>query len=347
MDISAAHYRGNSRFTIDRVPAAAPGPDQVQIDVAYCGICGTDLHVFLGHMDQRVGFERVIGHEMSGTVAAVGPGVTRLTVGEPVVVRPLDACGDCPACASGHAHICQNLEFLGLDSNGAFQEKWTVPAHTVHKLPPALSLKHAALIEPVAVACHDVRRGRVVAGEDVLVIGGGPIGMLIAMVAGHRGAHVTVSEINPHRIRVAESLGFTALDPRERDIDETIRAATGGKGADVIFEVSGTQPGVDLMTQAAATRCRVVMVAIHAKRAEVDLFQFFWKEIEMLGARVYEPDDYDEAIELVASGAIDAARLITDTRDLDDIGDAFEALTGNPRAMKTLIRCRQEVPPCP
>ncbi len=343
MTISAAYYRGDKRFTVETIAAPQPpGPGEVQIDVAFCGICGTDLHVYLGHMDQRVGFERVIGHEMSGTVGAVGDGVAGLTPGDRVVVRPLDACGECPACKRGHAHICQNLKFLGLDTDGAFQEKWTVPAHTVHKLPEGMPLDHAALIEPVAVACHDVRRGRVEAGEDVLVIGGGPIGMLIAMVAGHAGANVTVSEINPHRLAVAQKLGFTAINPKESDVAATVLEATGSKGADVIFEVSGTQPGVDLMTAAASTRCRVVMVAIHAKRAEVDLFQFFWKEIEMIGARVYEPADYDEAIELVASGAIDAETIITDIQGLNRIGEAFAELAGNPQAMKTLIRCNPE-----
>ena len=343
MDISAAHYRGNRLFTVDRVTAAPPGPGEVQIDIAFCGICGTDLHVFLGHMDQRVGFERVIGHEMSGTIATIGPDVDQFSVGDPVVVRPLVACNDCPSCRRGHRHICQNLRFLGLDTDGAFQEKWTVPAHTVHKLPHDLSLEHAALIEPVAVACHDVQRGRVVAGDDVLIIGGGPIGMLIAMVAGHLGANVMMSEINPHRLTVARQLGFTALDPNQTDVASTVLETTGGKGADVIFEVSGSQPGVDLMTVAASTRCRIVMVAIHAKRADIDLFQFFWKEIEMVGARVYEPVDYDDAIRLIAAGAIDADRLITDIQSLDHIGAAFEALTGNPQAMKTLICCRPEV----
>lgn len=343
MTISAAFYRGDKRFSVETIAVPPPpGSGEVQIEVAFCGICGTDLHVYLGHMDQRVGFERVIGHEMSGTVSAVGDGVTGFTPGDRVVVRPLDACGECPACKRGHAHICQNLKFLGLDTDGAFQEKWTVPAHMVHKLPEDLPLDHAALIEPVAVACHDVRRGRVEAGEDVLVIGGGPIGMLIAMVANHAGANVTVSEINPHRLAVARKLGFTAINPKESDVAATVLETTGGKGADVIFEVSGTQPGVDLMTAAASTRCRVVMVAIHAKRAEVDLFQFFWKEIEMLGARVYEPADYDAAITLVASGAIDAKTMITDIQGLNRIGDAFAELAGNPQAMKTLIRCTPE-----
>jgi 2-desacetyl-2-hydroxyethyl bacteriochlorophyllide A dehydrogenase len=342
MQIAAAYYTGNKTFSVERTSAADPGPGEVQIDVAYCGICGTDLHIYLGHMDARVGDHRVIGHEMSGAIAVVGEEVSGFLPGERVVVRPLDHCGDCPACNRGHQHICQNLNFLGIDTHGAFQEKWTVPAHTLHKLPDGVSLAHAALIEPVAVACHDVRRGRVAAGEDVLVIGGGPIGMLNAMVAKQAGANVTVSEINPHRLAIAQKLGFTALNPKETDVAQAIQAATGNKGADVIFEVTGTQSGVDLMTAAAATRARIVMVAIHAAKPQIDLFQFFWREIEMIGVRVYEPEDYEAAIQLVASGQIDAETMITNIQSLEEIGAAFAELSGNPKAMKTLIKCKAE-----
>ncbi len=337
MSISAAYYTGNRSFSVEAVEVAPPMAGQVQIDVAYCGICGTDLHVYLGHMEARIGNHRVIGHEMSGTIAAVGAGVDNVAVGQPVVVRPLDHCGHCPACQRGHRHICHALKFLGLDTDGAFQQKWTVPAHTLHVLPHGVALRDAALIEPLAVACHDVTLGRVVAGEDVLVIGGGPIGLLIAMVAGHRGAKVTIAEINPHRLEIAKKLGFTSLHPTHTDIVGRINEATGGKGADVIFEVSGSPSGAALMTEVAATRARVVMVAIHASKPPVDLFQFFWREIEMIGARVYEPADYDQAIELIASGAIDTDTLITSVKPLADISTAFKELSSNPQAMKTLI----------
>jgi len=290
-------------------------------------------------MDQRIGDHRVIGHEMSGTVRATGSDVTGFNAGDPVVVRPLDACGECPSCKRGYRHVCQNLKFLGLDTDGAFQQQWSVPAHTVHKLPAGLSLQHAALVEPMAVAVHDVRRGRVEAGEDVLVIGGGPIGMLIALVAKHAGANVTVSEINTHRLAMAKEMGLSTINPSEQDAATELMDVTGGKGFDVAFEVSGTQPGVDLMTAVTATRGRIVMVAIHANKASVDLFQFFWKEIEMIGARVYEPDDYDEAIRLVADAAIDSKRLITSVQQLTEIQSAFDELAGNPKAMKTLIDC--------
>lgn len=337
--MKAAYYTGNKTFTIESVHPIEPDENEVQVSVAYCGICGTDLHVFLGDMDGRVGTHRIIGHEMSGKINAIGKKVQGFEIGDPVVIRPLVACGKCPACQRGHAHICQNLKFLGLDTNGAFQQIWTVPAHAIHKIPACLPLEYAALIEPVAVACHDVRRAHLMAGEDALVIGCGPIGMLIAMISRHTGARVFVSEVNTHRLELAQSLGFATLNPQKLNIAEEIYTKTDGKGADVIFEVSGSQAAVDTMTEAAATRCRIVMVAIHSVKPTVDFFNFFWREIELYGARVYERKDYEKAIELVASGAIDCKSIITDIQPLEEITAAFNALSGNAQAMKSLIKC--------
>lgn len=339
----AAIYRGDKHFSIEQTEVAEPKPGEVQIDVAYCGICGTDLHIYLGHMDGRVGFERTIGHEMSGVIAAVGEGVENLEPGQRIVVRPLDHCGDCPACNAGHEHVCHNLKFIGIDSDGAFQQKWNVPAHTIHVLPDDLALSHAALIEPLAVAVHDVGRGKVQPGEDVLVIGGGPIGMLVAMAARDAGANVTISEINENRLAYAQKIGFAALNPKTTDVAEAIHSSTGGKGADVVFEVSGSQPGVDLMTAAAATRGRIVMVAIHATKPQIDLFQFFWRELDLIGARVYRPEDYDKAMEILARGVIDCDAFITDIQGLDDIEAAFKSLTENPNAMKSMIRVTENL----
>ncbi len=343
MTTAAAVYRGDKSFSIEQVEVPPPGPGQVQIAVAYCGICGTDLHIYLGHMDKRVGFERTIGHEMSGVIAAVGEGVTGLAPGRHVVVRPLDHCGDCPACRAGHEHICHKLKFIGIDTNGAFQERWNVPAHTIHVLPDDLDLSHAALIEPLAVACHDVDRGAVKPGEDVLVIGGGPIGMLVAMVAREAGANVTISEINENRLAFARKIGFATYNPKETDVAKAVHDGTGGKGADVVFEVSGSQAGVNLMTAAAATRGRIVMVAIHATKPQIDMFQFFWRELDLIGARVYRPEDCDRAMALLAKGVVDCDAFITDIQTLGDIQTAFEALTQNPNAMKSMIRISEGV----
>ncbi|MEX0350105.1 MAG: zinc-binding dehydrogenase [Paracoccaceae bacterium] len=340
--ITAAFYRGDKTFSVEQRAAPEPGAGEATIRIAYCGICGTDMHVYHGNMDARVGFDRVIGHEMSGVVEAVGDGVDTVKSGQKVVVRPLDPCGKCPACRAGHPHICHNLKFLGLDTDGAMQELWTVPAHTLHVLPDDLRMDHAALIEPVAVACHDVRLSDLQPGEDVVVIGGGPIGVLVAMVARDAGGNVLISEVNANRLAIAKKLGFDTVNPVEGDLPATVEARTGSKGAEVVFEVSGTQPGVDAMTAVAATRARIVMVAIHAQKPNIDLFQFFWRELKLIGARVYEPEDYEKAITLIANGGIDAETVITDVSPLAEIQAAFEALDRSPTALKSLIKVGED-----
>lgn len=336
--MKAVYYTGHKTFEQRDIPRPDPAVAQVEVKIAYNGICGTDLHAYHGSMDARIGHNRILGHEMSGTISRLGDGVEGLAVGQKVVVRPLAPCGDCPACAAGLSHICHKLRFLGLDTDGALQEYWVVPAYAVHVLPDDMRLDHAALTEPVAVAVHDVRRGRVGAGDFALVIGGGPIGLLIAMVARDAGARVLLSEVNPVRIGIAQKMGFAVINPKQADVAAAVTEATNAKGADVVFEVSGSAAGVELMTDVAASRGRIVMVAIHTTRPPVDLFRFFWRELELIGARVYEREDFDRAIALIASGVIDANTIITDVRDLAETAQAFAALDGNAQAMKTLVR---------
>jgi len=336
--MAAAFYRGDKTFAVERVPVTTPENGEITIRVAYCGICGTDMHVFHGNMDARVGHNRIVGHEMSGVVETVGTDVTGFVAGQKVTVRPLDPDLNCPASKAGYPHVSHNMKFLGLDTDGAMQELWTVPAHTVHALPDDMPLDRAALVEPVAVACHDVRLSELQQDEDVVVVGGGPIGILVAMVARDAGGNVTVSEVNENRLAVARKLGFNTVNPAKEDLVAVINEKTGNKGADVVFEVSGSQPGVDATTAVAATRGRIVMVAIHAQKPTVDMFQYFWRELKLIGARVYEPEDYEQAITLVASGVINAETIITDVSPLSEIQTAFESLDSNPTAMKSLIK---------
>ena len=143
------------------------------------------------------------------------------------------------------------------------------------------------------------------------------IGILVAMVAQDSGGRVIISEVNPFRLKIAQKLGFQTINPKQIDLIEAIKKETNHKGADVVFEVSGSQTGVDVMTECAATRGRIVMVAIHAEKPVVDMFRFFWRELELIGVRVYEKEDYEKAIKILESGGIDANTIITDVNNLD------------------------------
>ncbi len=337
--MTAVYYQGSGRFTVGPGEVRPPADGEVRLDVAYCGLCGTDLHIGRGAMDNRVQTPQVIGHEMAGTIAEVGTGVAGLAAGDKVVVRPLDSRGE-TAADKGISHICRNLKFLGIDTPGAFQSSWTVPAFTIHRLPPDTDLKLAALTEPLAVACHDVRRARVTTGETVAVIGGGPIGVMISLVARARGARVIVSETNASRRAFAQGLALQAIDPGESDLARIVDDVTGGAGADVVFEVSGSAAGATTMTRLAGLRSRIVVVAIFSTPPPVNLFDVFWKELEILGTRVYEPEDYEKAIELLVGGRLPLPDLITSVEPLQLMPAALEQLEHNPSAMKILVDCR-------
>ncbi len=185
-----------------------------------------------------------------------------------------------------------------------------------------------------------MRLGEVEAGETAIVIGGGPIGLLVGLVARERGAAVVLSEVSPFRRALAADLGLDVIDPSGADLPADVLARTDGAGADVVFEVSGSAAGADMMTQLACIRGRIVVVAIFPAPQPVRLFDFFWKELRLTGARVYEPEDYEQAIALVASGTLPLERLITSVEPLDRLPSVFESLDGEAEAMKILVDCR-------
>ncbi|MBP2708607.1 alcohol dehydrogenase catalytic domain-containing protein [Microbispora sp. RL4-1S] len=339
--MKGAAYVGEGLLKTVSTDVEPPGPGELQIAVAYCGLCGTDLHIVHGHMDARVRTPLVFGHEMSGTVAAVGAGVEGWQVGDPLTVMPLVWDGTCSACLAGHQHICQNLEFVGIDSPGGLQQRWNVPASIAVPLPADLDLRTAALVEPVAVAVHDVRRSELQIGDRAVVLGGGPIGVLIASVARDAGAHVMVAEVDATRRSLIAGLGLEVVDPSSADLPAEVERWTGGVGADVVFEVSGAAAAARSTTALAKVRGTIVVVAIHSAAREIDLQRVFWRELRVLGARVYQRSDFDRAIDLLRRGRVPADALITGVVPLEETASAIDDL-GAGRAMKILVNVAGE-----
>ena len=337
--MKVSQYIKAGEFMLREINTPVLPDDHIRIRVAYCGICGTDLHIFKGHMDTRVKAPQAVGHEASGVVESFGKDVSGFKIGDKVTVYPLDNCGECNTCKAGFTHICEHLRFLGIETAGGFAEFWDVPARLVCHLPEEMDLELAALVEPLAVACHDVRRSGLKPGALTVISGGGPIGMLIALVARRAGGRVFISEINSARLAFARSLGFETINPQEEDAAARIRAISGGSGADVVFEVSGSEAGARLITELVRPRGTIVIVAIYAKPVPVDLHKFFWKEIRMVGARVYEHVDYEQAIQLADSGELALEKLISKVFLIEEMQSAFEFLTTTPDAMKVLIKC--------
>ena len=331
----ASSYGGAGRFTTHDVPMPKPGLGEALLRVRRVGICGTDLHIFQGHLDHRVQKGGVIGHETFAEVVEA-PAGSGFTAGDRVVVDPVVSCEQCRACRMGAYYLCQKLKVRGVDMTGGMQEYWAVPVSQLLRVPNTLDDDQAAVIEPLAVATHDVDRAGVKAGDRVMVFGGGPIGALIAMVARGRGAEVAVVEINPYRIGLLEDLGLTTVGP-DIDVHRFTETFTHGDGVDVAFEVTGNPAAARMVTDVVRVWGTVSIVAIHAEPIPINLYRMFERELTIHGARLYARRDWEEAIRLAASGLVPLAPLVSRTIPLDGLQQGMEqALAGGP-VMKILV----------
>ena len=336
--MTAAYYTGPGKLEFRPCEPRQPASSEVRIDVAYAGVCGSDLSIFRGHRDERMSLPSIIGHEMSGTVAEVGAEAGAWQPGDQVVVLPFNTCGSCRACQQGLANICYNMDFFGVESAGAFQDSWTVPAHTLHRLPREMSLDRAALVEPVSVAMHAVRMADLKKGDFTVVLGGGPIGLLTALVARFRGGRVLLSEPNPFRLDFARGLGFDVVDPTADDLEEIVLRSTEGAGADIAFEVSGSQAAASVMSEVLCTRGLMLVVAVFGEPPRINLKSCFMRELRLQAVRCYTHVDFDDAIELIASGQYPFERVITGQVEVEELAGVFKEMETGAPVMKTLLR---------
>ncbi len=331
----AAFYEGPRKFATGTLPVPEPGAGEALLRMRRVGICGTDLHIFQGHLDHRVPRGGVTGHETFGQVVRA-PRDSGFSAGDRVVVEPLQFCGACRACRMGASYLCYSLKVLGVDVAGGLQEYWAVPAARLLHVPDTLDDDAAAVIEPLAVATHDVRRAGVKAGDTVLVFGGGPIGTLIAMVCRERGARVAVAEVNRFRIEMLQNLGLPTVGP-DADVVKFANDWTGGIGVDVAFEVTGHPAAVRAVTDVVRVWGTVSIVAIHAEPMPVNLYQVFARELHMHGSRLYAREDWEEAIRLAATGAVNLGPLVSRRIPLERINEGMEEALKGGAVMKVLV----------
>ena len=331
----AMFYEGARSFRAGSAPVPAPAAGEALLRVRRVGICGTDLHIFQGHLDHRVPKSGILGHETFAEVLEAPTG-SGFAAGHRVVVEPVEFCGICRACKMGASYICYGLKVLGVDKAGGMQQYWSVPTSRLIRVPDSLSDDHAALMEPLAIAVHDVRRAEVKPGDAVLVFGGGPIGTLIAMVSRQRGARVAVAEVNPFRVDMLRGLGFEVVGP-DRDPVRFAAEWTGGDGVDVAFEVTGHPAAVRAVTDVVRVWGTVSIVAIHAEPMPVNLYQMFARELSMHGSRLYSREDWEEAIRLGAAGAVTLSPLVSRTLPLEALGEGMQMALGGGPVMKVLI----------
>ncbi|MDG4881019.1 zinc-binding alcohol dehydrogenase family protein [Mesorhizobium sp. WSM4884] len=293
----------------DRTEPGAPPPGWARVAVSHVGICGTDYHIFEGK-HPFLAYPRIMGHEVSGTVVERGENVD-LSVGEPVIINPYLACGECIACRQGKPNCCVSIEVLGVHRDGAMCDEILVPAQNLY---PAngLSLADAAAVEFLAIGAHAVRRSHAVPGQRTLVIGAGPIGLGTALFARIAGLDVNLLDMSTERLGFAESeLGFAALDGSKAQATELVRQATGGEGFDLVFDATGNTQSVQSAFAHVAHGGTLVLVSVVKDDITFSDPEFHKREMTLVGSRNALHADFDHVAASIRDGAVPLAKLVT------------------------------------
>ena len=327
-------------IVVGEAPKPVIQPGEALIRVRYNGICGTDVHLLHGN-HPTMKMPLIPGHEIVGEVEEVsGKGAERFQTGDVVVAQELITCGICDACAKGSDNVCRELQIIGIHADGGLAQYVRVMTHKMYALPKDIDLRLAALVEPLAVAVHDVRKSGLKVGETALVIGGGPIGLLIAIVARANGAgKVVIGEVNEYRRNYAKNLGFDVADPLDPDAGEQIRRLGGGCGFDVSFEAAGADSSIAACIEHTKNTGTIVAIAMTKGPVPVDTGKIFAKELTIVGVRVHSHYNFIGAVNMVKSGLYNDVLmgLVSRIYPLDQTARAFEDAEKNKECFKVLI----------
>jgi len=330
--MKAAVWYGKDDIRIEEFPEPAVGQGQVKLKIKACGICGSDIHEFRSGpfiiparphpLTGRVGGPVILGHEFAGEVVEIGEGVTKVAVGDRVTVNPLIYCGECHFCKKGNHLMCGKLATVGFAWDGAFAEYGVFPEFTMVKLPDSVSYEMGACVEPLAVAVHAVNRSGMKIGDNVAIIGAGPIGLLVQQACKAAGAsQVFVSEPMKARMETAHKMGANAVfDPTEVDVGKEVAKCTDGLRADIAFDCVGIKQTFDTCVKVTGRRARVCVVGLALKPIEVAFMKFWGHEKELTFSQGYD-GEFPTAVSYLADGRVKIDDYVTKSIALDEFVD--------------------------
>lgn len=340
----AARYYGKEDIRIEQIPEENTGPGQIKVAPAYVGICGTDLHEYLGgpnfaplkpHPVTKDTIPITFGHEFSGVIKELGEGVMGFEIGQKVVVQPTIYCATCSVCLSGIENACPNGGFIGLSGGGGgLSDAVVVPSRAVLALPDNVPLDIGALVEPLAVAWHAVEAAGAALTTDstVLVLGGGPIGLAVVQcLSARKTKKIIVSEVATQRQRFAKEFGaHHVLDPKTYDLVALSRQLSGGDGPNVVFDCAGVEASLNTACGAVAARGLIINIAIWERPVPFQPNLLVWKEAKYGAVLGYQRRDFEAVLEQLASGNIKPAAMITGRIAMEDLVErGFRPLIDN------------------
>ena len=319
--------------------------DQVKLKMMSIGICGSDIHVYHGK-HPFTSYPVTQGHEVSGEVVEVGSEVTAFQVGDKVTVEPQIVCGKCYPCRHGKYNLCEELKVMGFQDVGMASEYFVVDAAKVTPIPQEMTYEQGAMIEPLAVAVHGVKQFGDMKGRKVAVLGAGPIGNLVAQTAKGMGAEkVMITDVSEYRLDLAKQCGIdVAVNTLKQDFNEAMLEAFGPDKADVIYDCAGNNITMNQAIRHARKGSVIVLVAVFADMAKVDLAVAHDHELDIKSTMMYRHEDYVDAIRLVNEKKVMLEPLITKVFPFEQYKDAYEYIENNrEKAMKIIVNVQEDL----
>lgn len=335
--MKAFQVRAPFEFGLAQVDAPQLAAGEVKVDVAYAGICGSDMHIIHGQ-NAFVRFPRVTGHEFSGVVRQVGEGVSHLSVGDRVCIDPVISCGTCYPCRINRPNVCTHLQVIGVHRDGGFSEQVCVPASNAHRLPDGMPLSHAALVEPYSIALNVLDRMQPHPGDSLLIYGAGVIGLTLVQMARALGlTDITVTDVLDARLDTARALGASrTLNSKEVDVEASMQALTGGEGVPLIVDAACIPALMPQMVRLASPAGRIGLLGFNAVPSDLVQLEMIKKELTLVGSRLNNRK-FPRVIELIASGQLQVQAMISHRVTFDDMPGAIELIEKHPEQTRKVL----------
>jgi len=323
---------GVKQMKLVELPDPEPGPDEVIVKVAYCGVCMTDVHMYFGEFPVKTPV--VLGHECSGIISKVGKEVTRVSIGDHIALNPIIHCGVCEYCLGGRTNLCENGLVVGGAGeriiNGAYAEYVKVPERNVIKYDKHVPLKYSSLTEPLACVIHGIRLTGIEIGNSVVIIGAGPIGLLFTQLLAISGSsRIIVLDLKNERLKVAEKMGAShVINPKEtNDVAKDIKESLDGSLADVVIEAVGSIATVKEAFRYVKKGGKILIFGVPPKGALTTFspFDVYFTELKVIGAYAFATEDFKKSVAMISSNRVNLDPLITEIYPLEQLEKAFES----------------------
>jgi len=330
--------KGKNDVIVENIADPKPGHGELCIEIAYCGICGSDLHALKGS-HPFIPLPVAPGHEFSGNVIAIGKGVTGFKIGDRVTCEPNLVCGECYNCKTGHYNICENLRVMGCQSVGAMADYFIEKKKKTIHIPDKLTLKNAVLVEPLAVGVHAVKKAGVLFGKNVVIIGAGTIGLMVLTCAIQAGAkHIIVADLSNKRLSFAKKIGATQIiNAKKENIVKKIISEKPFEGFDVVFECVGSENSTRDAMEIVRKGGRIVVVGVFESEIKVRMADVQDREMEIVGTLMYIRRDITNAIDIIANGHLRTELFISKEYPLEEAKDAFIAALDTKNNLKVIF----------